>query len=205
MARWTARRAGENGYLVDVPDADPAQLADGVRGLCQERGIGLVEVVPGMSTVLIVFQDPRAVQIETLLAEVDAAPASGEVGTLTIDVQYDGPDLAEVAALTGLAEQQVIDLHTQTEFRAAFSGFAPGFAYLTGVPQQLRVPRRPDPRPVVPAGSVALADEFTAVYPKRLPGGWQLIGTTQQPLWIMRRNPPAVIRPGMTVRFRQVG
>ncbi len=129
---------------------------------------------------------------------------TADTGTVTIDVRYDGPDLPEVAEAVGLSVQQVVDLHTRTDFHAAFSGFAPGFVYLTGVPKALRVSRRPEPRASLPGGSVALADQFTAVYPRPSPGGWRLIGSTTKVLWDVEQSPPAIIRPGMTVRFRQV-
>jgi KipI family sensor histidine kinase inhibitor len=199
--------AGEAGYLIDVPDADPAQVAQGLRTVAGRRRIGLVDVVPGLSTVLVMLAEPMPYRLfRVLLAEVESEPVTGtgDTGTITIDVHYDGPDLPEVAELTGLGVQQVVDLHAQTEFHAAFSGFAPGFVYLTGVPEALRVPRRPEPRASLPGGSVALADQFTAVYPRPSPGGWRLIGSTAKVLWNVEQAPPAVIRPGMTVRFRQV-
>lgn len=199
--------AGEAGYLIDVPDTDPAQVAQGLRVIAGRRRIGLVDVVPGLSTVLVMLAEPMSYRnFRALLAEVESEPVTGtaDTGTVTIDVRYDGPDLPEVAALTGLEVQQVIELHAATEFRAAFSGFAPGFVYLTGVPDVLRVSRRPEPRTTLPGGSVALADQFSAVYPRPSPGGWRLIGSTTKVLWDVEQAPPAVIRPGMTVRFRQV-
>ncbi|GLY13900.1 allophanate hydrolase [Kineosporia sp. NBRC 101677] len=192
---------------MELPQGDPAQIAERVRALAQERGAGLAEVVPGLSTVLVVLDEPmKQALFEALMAEAGSGGAEqvGLGGAVVIDVRYDGPDLAEVASLTGLDEQQVVELHAGTEFRAAFSGFAPGFVYLTGVPEQLKVPRRSEPRAVVPNGSVALADQFTAVYPQRSPGGWRLIGATQQRLWDLVQDPPALIRPGMAVRFRAV-
>jgi len=199
--------AGETGFLVDVPDDDPALVAEGLQALATGCGLTLVDVVPGLSTVLVVFAQPLSPRMfQDLLDRVEARQVQpgGPSAVLTIEVRYDGPDLAEVAELSGLDEQQVIDLHTGTQFRAAFSGFAPGFVYLTGVPQRLMVARRAEPRAVVPGGSVALADRFTAVYPRRSPGGWRLIGRTSAVLWDTTQDPPAVIRPGMSVRFRQV-
>ena len=93
-------------------------------------------------------------------------------------MRYDGPDLDDVAALTGLSRAEVVAAHTGTPWRVAFGGFAPGFAYLVGGDPRLRVPRRDRPRPSVPAGSVGLAGEFSGVYPRSSPGGWQLLGTT---------------------------
>ena len=116
-------------------------------------------------------------------------------------VRYDGPDLADVAELTGLDEAEVVARHTAGSYRSGFCGFAPGFAYLTGLDESLHVPRRDDPRTKVPAGSVGLADEFTAIYPRDSPGGWQLIGSTDITVWDLDRDPPALLVPGTPVRF----
>ena len=123
---------------------------------------------------------------------------------VVVDVVYDGPDLADVAGQTGLTAAQVIEAHTATLWRVGFSGFAPGFAYLIDGDPRLRVPRRREPRTSVPAGSVGLAGEFSAVYPRRSPGGWQLIGRTDAVLWNLDRAHPALLTRGMWVRFRAV-
>lgn len=128
----------------------------------------------------------------------ETVPKSHEV---EIVVRYDGPDLPEVARLTGLTRAAVVAAHTGTPWRVAFGGFAPGFAYLVGGDPRLRVPRRERPRPSVPAGSVGLAGEFSGVYPRSSPGGWQLLGTTDAALWDADREPPALLGPGTTVRF----
>jgi len=120
---------------------------------------------------------------------------------VVIVVSYDGPDLAEVAALTGLSAGEVVAAHTGTAWTVGFGGFAPGFAYLTGGDPRLRVPRRATPRPKVPAGSVGLAGDFSGVYPRSSPGGWQLIGHTDADLFDVDRDPPALLQPGMRVRF----
>jgi KipI family sensor histidine kinase inhibitor len=118
-----------------------------------------------------------------------------------LSVRYDGADLAAVADLTGTSVEDVIAAHTGQFWTAAFIGFAPGFAYLTGEDDRLTVPRRADPRPVVPAGSVALAAGYCGVYPRESPGGWHLIGTTSATLWDPRRLEPALLVPGTRVRF----
>ena len=118
-----------------------------------------------------------------------------------IPVSYDGPDLAEVASLSGLPVAEIIRLHSTTEFTVAFCGFVPGFAYLTGLPVELQVPRRRQPRTRVEPGSVGLAGEFTGVYPRATPGGWQLIGRTSATLWDAARSSPALLTPGAQVRF----
>uniref|UniRef100_UPI00293EDCBB 5-oxoprolinase subunit B family protein n=1 Tax=Clavibacter sp. MX14-G9D TaxID=3064656 RepID=UPI00293EDCBB len=120
-----------------------------------------------------------------------------------IDVVYDGEDLADVAALLGVDAREVVARHTSGIWTVAFGGFAPGFGYLAGVPG-LEVPRRSSPRPRVPAGAVALAGEFSGIYPRVSPGGWQLIGTTRAVLWDPEREPAALLVPGSAVRFREV-
>lgn len=124
---------------------------------------------------------------------------------MTIDVVYDGADLDDVARLTGLSAEQVVDAHTAAPLRVGFAGFAPGFAYLIGGDRRLHVPRRAEPRTRVPAGSVGLAGEFSGVYPRETPGGWQLIGHTDAVLWDVERDPPALLVPGTWVRFRAIG
>ena len=131
------------------------------------------------------------------------APPDGDVDVV-IDVVYDGADLADVAQHTGLTVAAVVDAHVATPWRVGFGGFAPGFAYLVGGDPRLAVPRRAEPRTRVPAGSVGLAGEFSGVYPRESPGGWQLIGRTDAVLWDIDRTPPALLRPGMWVRFRAV-
>ena len=120
-------------------------------------------------------------------------------------VRYDGPDLDEVARLTGLTHAEVVAAHTGTPWRVAFGGFAPGFAYLVGGDPRLHVPRRDRPRPSVPAGSVGLAGEFSGVYPRSSPGGWQLLGTTDAVLWDADRDPPALLAPGHHGALRRRG
>jgi KipI family sensor histidine kinase inhibitor len=132
---------------------------------------------------------------------VAAAPASEEV--VTIPVRYDGDDLAEVAAILGMRPEEVVALHTGSSWRVAFGGFAPGFAYLVTDHDRLTVPRRSTPRTRVPAGSVGLAGEFSGVYPRSSPGGWQLIGRTDAVLWDASADPPALLRPGAAVRFEE--
>ncbi|GAA3002210.1 5-oxoprolinase subunit B family protein [Streptomyces fulvorobeus] len=120
-----------------------------------------------------------------------------------IPVVYDGPDLADVAEAWGVEVAEVARTHAETAFRVAFCGFAPGFGYLTGLPEHLRVPRRATPRTRVGAGAVALAGPYTGVYPRDSPGGWQLIGRMPEPgtLWDPAREPAALLVPGTRVRF----
>ena len=170
---------------------------------------GVVDIVPGARTVLVKLDSPRY-QTATrerlrklrVTADTIAAVPAGRRADVVIDVVYDGPDLNEVASRTGLTTSRVIDAHCGTLWRVGFSGFAPGFAYLVDGDPRLRVPRRSEPRTSVPAGSVALAGEFSAVYPRRSPGGWQLIGHTDTVLWDIERPNPALLTQGMWVQFR---
>ena len=172
---------------------------------------GVIDIVPAARTVLVKLDGPycqavirqRLRKLRVDMDEAEAAPADRSPDVV-IDVVYDGPDLAEVAAHTGLTTAQVIDAHTATLWRVGFGGFAPGFAYLVDGDPRLRVPRRSDPRTAVPAGSVALAGEFSAIYPRRSPGGWQLIGHTDAALWDIERPDPALLTQGMWVQFRAV-
>ena len=123
---------------------------------------------------------------------------------MLIDTVYDGEDLAEVGELTGLGTEGVIAAHTGQTWTVAFAGFAPGFGYMVGENQDLEVPRRSSPRTAVPAGSVALAGNYSAVYPRRSPGGWQLIGHTGARMWDLDREQPALAAPGHRVQFRAV-
>lgn len=170
---------------------------------------GVVDIVPAARTVLVKLDGPRCQgAIRQRLRKMRVDPTSGAPSErradVVIDVVYDGPDLAEVADHTGLSIAAVIDAHTATLWRVGFSGFAPGFAYLVDGDPRLRVPRRAEPRTSVPAGSVGLAGEFSAVYPRQSPGGWQLIGRTDAVLWDLQRSNPALLAQGMWVQFRAV-
>jgi KipI family sensor histidine kinase inhibitor len=168
---------------------------------------GVLDIVPASRTVLLKLDGPRqqaAVRrrLRSLRVDVDMAATAPAVEPMVIDVVYDGADLAEVAELTGLTTAQVINAHTATPWQVGFGGFAPGFAYLVGGDSRLAVPRRSEPRSSVPAGAVGLAGEFTGIYPRRSPGGWQLIGHTDVVLWDIDRSDPALLTPGMWVQFR---
>ncbi|UMG94882.1 carboxyltransferase domain-containing protein [Nocardioides sp. TF02-7] len=190
-------------------------LADLVRS---DTGLAdLVEdVVPGARTLLVRAAPGVPLgRLRDRLADTSPPAATGSTGStgddlreqvptaeVEVPVTYDGPDLAEVARHTGLREDEVVAAHTGTPWRVAFGGFAPGFAYLVGGDPRLRVPRRDRPRTTVPAGAVGLAGEFSGVYPRPSPGGWQLIGRTDLPVWDLDLDPPALLAPGATVRFR---
>jgi len=160
---------------------------------------GVVEMVPAARTVLV--EGEGLPDLAELLSGLAAEPEAGPASTVEIPVTYDGPDLAEVAELAGLDRDEVVRRHAAADYTVAFCGFAPGFGYLTGLPSDLHVPRRATPRTAVAAGSVGIAGEFAGVYPRRSPGGWQLLGRTDAVLWDPDRNPPARLSPGTRVRF----
>ncbi len=181
-------------------------------GAVREAGLpGVVDIVPAAKTILVKLAGTRYLAptrqrlgglrvTEEAVAE-SATPTEADV---VIDVVYDGEDLDEVARLTGLSTAEVVAAHTGTLWRVGFSGFAPGFAYLVGGDERLVVPRRSEPRTKVPVGSVGLAGEFSGIYPRESPGGWQLIGRTSAVLWDVDRDAPALLAPGMWVQFQEV-
>jgi KipI family sensor histidine kinase inhibitor len=195
---------GDRALLVEC--RDQAVAAAVAAALARSPGPGQRELVPGARSVLVMVHEMAEIDGVAAhlaaLAVVARVPPAGAV--VTIDVVYDGPDLAEVAELTGLGAGDVVAAHTRRPWRVAFTGFAPGFGYLVGGDPRLDVPRRATPRAAVPAGSVGLAGEFSGVYPRESPGGWQLIGRTDASLWDPDRDPPALLRPGTQVVFRAV-
>lgn len=213
MPGWRLNRSldvlpcGDSAFLVELPGL--AAVVDYYRGLTSAFGdatlpSGIIDVVPAARTVLVTF-DPGTIRPSDVRNWLESAePASAVVGSgreVMIEVSYGGPDLAETAQFLGLGEADVVRLHTESEWTAAFTGFSPGFAYLVTTHERLRVPRRNTPRTAVPAGSVGLAGEFSGIYPRSSPGGWQLIGTTTAVLWDAAKAEPAMIRPGDLVRF----
>lgn len=196
------RPAGDSGLLVEVASDEEARALHAE--LSRRRAEGLLtarEIVPAARTVLLDgLDDPARLAAELSAAEVPPAPPA-PARRVEIPVRYDGPDLADVAAHWGVAVPEVARLHAGTVFTVAFCGFAPGFGYLTGLPERFAVPRRATPRTAVPVGSVALAGPYTGVYPRASPGGWQLIGTTEAVLWDPAREQAALLSPGTRVRF----
>jgi KipI family sensor histidine kinase inhibitor len=196
---------GDTGVLVEVEDtAAVLRWFDALQAHPLE---GVAEVVPAARTLLVVaapgtdLGELRHALGALEVAESGPAEDEADAEVIEIPVRYDGPDLADVARLTGLSEDEVVDAHTGEPWRVAFGGFAPGFGYLSGGDPCLEVPRRDEPRTTVPAGAVGLAGTFSGVYPRESPGGWQLIGTTDATLWDLDRDPPALLRPGAVVRF----
>lgn len=197
--------ARDDALLVELDDLDQAValyeslLSDPV------RGVGVP--VPGARTLLVPFR-PSAVSASALAAELRTRPlarrAASAARTVEIPVLYDGADLTEAAELLGWSPDELVRRHTAAAWTVGFVGFAPGFAYLTSDDPELVVPRRASPRTRVPAGSVALAGPYSGVYPRESPGGWQLLGRTDAPVWDVTRERPALLLPGDEVRFTPV-
>jgi KipI family sensor histidine kinase inhibitor len=204
------RPFGEAALLVETASADRAQAL--AADLQREPIPGVIAAIPGLRSLLVELDplsaDPEAVRdaVATRLTHV----AEQTVGTRlrTIPVAYGGeigPDLPDVAGLTGLSEAEVVERHATADLRVLFDGFAPGFAYLGDLPLELRVARLETPRTRTPSGSVAIAGPMSGIYPATLPGGWRVIGRTPVTLFDPRRDPPAYLMPGDRVRFERIG
>lgn len=209
---------GEDAILVELDNADQRRRLDDMLG--REPMSGVWAHVPADRTVLVRADPPRIAAVAQALAGLESLVAGDEVGgraggggvevvpdpdPVVIPVTYDGPDLGEVADLLGVTADEVIARHTGQLWRVEFSGFAPGFGYLVGRTGGLEVPRRDTPRTRIPAGSVGLAGPYSGVYPSASPGGWQLIGRTEVPMWRPEHEQPALVRPGDWVAFEVAG
>ena len=194
--------SGSTALLVELDGLD--EVLGLYAALVAEPLEGVVDVVPAARTVLLVT-DPAV----TTLAAVEQAvrqarprtDRGGHEDLVELPVVYDGADLADVAGLLEVEPAEVVRRHTGAQWTVAFCGFAPGFGYLTQDGGGWDVPRRSTPRTKVPPGSVALAGEFSGVYPRESPGGWQLIGRTDVAVFDLGRDPAALLRPGVRVRF----
>jgi KipI family sensor histidine kinase inhibitor len=210
--------AGDRAVLLEFDSAQ--EVAAAHEYLTGQALPGVVELVPAARTILVHY-DPASFSLDDLAlppfgtspaaasaaAATTTAPAAASAsvfGLVTIPVLYDGPDLADLSSATGLGVAEIVERHAAPVYVVAFCGFSPGFAYLTGLDPLLRLPRRSTPRTRVPAGSVAVADEFAGVYPAAGPGGWHLLGCTDAVLWDVERDPPALLPPGTRVRFEAV-
>lgn len=194
---------GEGALLVETADAAAAQ---GLRASLLQQGMeGLQELVPGQRSLLVSF-DPLRLDVDALMRHVSglaAAPtAPARPRRHDVGVQYAGEDLAPLARELGMGPEELVRRHAAPVYRVAFLGFAPGFPYLTGLDPALQAARRGEPRVRVPAGSVAIAGEFTGIYPRATPGGWRLIGRTAVVLFDATRASPALFAPGDEVRFQ---
>lgn len=191
-----------NAVLVELDDL--AQTLALLQSLQADPVAGVQELIPAARTILVYFE-PALTQLPQLIEAIGARDVGAQVERsshrVQIPVHYDGEDLQEVAELLGTTPDDVVRMHAGSEYSVAFTGFAPGFAYLSGGDARLNVPRRKTPRTRIPAGAVGLAGTFSGVYPQASPGGWQIIGTTPVQMWDLERVAPALLRPGFRVQF----
>jgi len=205
---------GARAVLVELDGLD--EVLELAGALQAARPPGVVDLVPAARTVLVQIDLDRLTlaQARAWIEGVAAGPRSGVGGSggaaaparsHLIDVRYDGPDLAALAAALGMTSGELVERHTAAPWRVAFTGFAPGFGYLVSPAWPFDVPRLRAPRTAVPAGSLGLAAEFSGVYPRQTPGGWQLIGTAATRVFDPLAAEPALLAPGDLVRFRAAG
>lgn len=195
---------GADALLVELATLD--EVAAVHAGLAAAALPGVLELVPAARTVLVAVRPGAGLDgVRAALSSVDVRAVPERHGrTVTLPVRYDGSDLPLVAETAGCSVEDVVSRHSRAAYTVAFSGFAPGFGYLTGLPPELQQPRLDSPRERVPAGAVGLAGEFTGAYPRPSPGGWRLIGTTDAALFDPRRDEPALLRPGDAVHIEVV-
>ena len=194
--------AGDHGLLVELDDLD--QVLGYYTALTTDPPADVVDIVPAARTILVTTTGSLDELSRTLGAVTPAAGTRTTSDLIEIPVSYDGEDLDDVAGLLGCNSAEVVERHTGEEWTVAFCGFAPGFGYLTSA-GTWDVPRRKSPRTKVPTGAVAVAGEFSGVYPRESPGGWQLIGRTDVRIFDQERDPAALFHPGRRVRFVDAG
>lgn len=194
---------GDAALLVETRDSAEAQQLR--RTLAAQDLPGLRQLIPGHSSLLIAV-DPLVADLDALAARLPELLRTPEPAPVPrqheIGVSYGGDDLAAVAAALSMSAEEVVRRHSAPIYSVAFLGFAPGFAYLTGLDPKLMLPRLPTPRTRTPAGAVAVAGEFTGIYPQATPGGWQVLGVTTTNLFDVARTQPALLAPGDQVRFK---
>ena len=178
----------------------------------EEKLKGIVETIPTFRSLLI-YYDPLQTSYRKLSARLKRLTrqtkeaVQGDKRIIQIPVCYGGAygeDMQDVCAHTGLSQEEVVKLHTGTDYLIYMLGFLPGFPYLGGLNERLATPRLKDPRKAIPAGAVGIGGEQTGIYPISSPGGWRLIGQTPIPLFDSRRKPPILYQAGDYIRFRAI-
>ncbi|MEU4243861.1 allophanate hydrolase subunit 1 [Actinoplanes sp. NPDC026619] len=195
------RPAGASALLIECRDGDQVEAWRADFWRRRESGqLSVVDIVPGARTILL---DGIAPGTAELIAEWPEPEIAGKEAQRLVEISttFDGEDLPDIADLWGVTVPAAIDRLVETELVVAFCGFAPGFAYLRGMPAEWSVPRLAAPRPRVPAGAVGLAGPYAGIYPTASPGGWRLVGQTDQELFDVRAEPPALLTPGTRVRL----
>jgi KipI family sensor histidine kinase inhibitor len=196
------RRAGPRALLIECSAPAEAQAWHAALWQRREQGeLSAEEIVPGERTVLLDGVDPDRITLADYSPSAEAPVDNGRL--VQIEAVFDGVDLPDVAALWKISVPAAVERLTETEFTVAFCGFAPGFAYLSGLADEWTIPRLAAPRPKVPAGAVAVAGTYAGIYPTASPGGWRLVGRTEQDLFDVRREPPALLTPGTRVRLTE--
>jgi allophanate hydrolase subunit 1 len=200
MTFMRVRPVGSGALLIECRDGDEVEAWRSDLWRRREDGeLAFAEIVPGAATILLDGVDFPASRLTELPLP---PPASGSTGPLVeIAATFDGEDLTDVAARWDISPAEAITRLTSLPLRVAFCGFAPGFAYMRGLAAEWAVPRLATPRPRVPAGSIGIADTYVGIYPVASPGGWRLVGHTDQELFDVRREPPALLTPGTRVRL----
>ena len=193
---------GDEAILVELDDLDHVlALVDAIE--TPPTSPHIRDVVPAARTVLVRLDAPTSADtVARYLRSLRPTIRSDQArAVVEVPIRYDGPDLDDIAMMTGLTVREVISAHADQLWVSAFVGFAPGFSYLVGTAERIDIPRRNTPRVRVPPGAVGLAGEFSGIYPRASPGGWQLIGTTDAVLWDLNRPQPSLLFPGCAVQF----
>ncbi|MGC5583737.1 5-oxoprolinase subunit B family protein [Ornithinimicrobium sp. W1665] len=192
--------SGSRGLLLEMDSLE--EVLERYAAL-KDVDLPVLDLVPAGRTILVVAD--RGTDLRELEQTVRAVRPGGHTGPerdpVEVPVRYDGEDLHEAAELLGWSTEELVRRHQEEEWTVAFCGFAPGFAYIAGTRFDWDTPRRSSPRTKVPPGALALAGEFTAVYPRESPGGWQLVGHALVEMFDLDRDPPSLLLPGTPVRF----
>jgi inhibitor of KinA len=212
---------GDSALIVRVSDHfDPETSSNAVLAAVRQIEAaaipGVIELAPAYTTIGVFFDPARSGSFGELKATIEhalqtslepARPRAGGETVIEVPVCYEdgfAPDLNVVAQHTGLSQEEIIRRHSESTYCVACVGFTPGFPYLSGLPLDLATPRRASPRKEIPAGAVAIGGTQTGIYPRKSPGGWNIIGRTPLHLFDVNRESPALFHTGDQVRFRQI-